>query len=172
MQILAERVGEQGCVIGVDIDEIEPLAPPVVSLLLDMTQSDAADQIAAHLGDRKAVAVLCDAAPKLTGIKDVDRAAIEELHEAALAVADRVMEPKGTLVVKAFPGPQSQAFRGVLNKRFGHVSEVRPEGKRASSKEFYWVAGPKQATGGTSGGGRARKRRRRGSSGRGSRSGA
>jgi 23S rRNA U2552 (ribose-2'-O)-methylase RlmE/FtsJ len=44
--------------------------------------------------------------------------------------------------MKAFPGPEADALRARLRARFGRVAEVRPEAKRSSSKEFYWVAGP------------------------------
>jgi 23S rRNA U2552 (ribose-2'-O)-methylase RlmE/FtsJ len=70
----------------------------------------------------------------------VDRAAAEELHEAALRVSRAVLRPGGTLVLKGFPGPESDHFRSVLRSSFARVSEVRPEGKRRTSKEFYWVA--------------------------------
>jgi 23S rRNA (uridine2552-2'-O)-methyltransferase len=107
--------------------------------------------------------VLSDAAPKLSGIRDVDRAAIEELHEAALRVVDRVLRPGGAILLKGFPGPEGDRLRATLRERFGRVSEVRPEGRRATSKELYWVipgdlgqpSGPRLA--------RRRERRRRGS---------
>ena len=33
-----------------------------------------------------------------------------------------------------------------LRARFGKVAEVRPEAKRRTSKEFYWVAAGLRAT--------------------------
>ena len=44
--------------------------------------------------------------------------------------------------MKGFPGPEADRFRKVLKKHFADVSEVRPEAKRITSKEFYWVAKP------------------------------
>ena len=140
LQVLLERVGDHGRVVGVDIEEIEPIEG-VTFLCLDFTEADASARIADALGE-KADAVLSDAAPKLTGIRDVDRAAHEELCEAALAVAESLLASGGALVVKGFPGPEADAFRRSLRARFGGVSEVRPEGKRSTSKEFYWVATP------------------------------
>jgi 23S rRNA (uridine2552-2'-O)-methyltransferase len=68
---------------------------------------------------------------------------MEELHEAALALCDAVLAPTGSLVMKAFPGAEADAVRARLRTRFARVAEVRPEGKRSSSKEFYWVACPR-----------------------------
>ena len=42
--------------------------------------------------------------------------------------------------MKGFPGQESDLFRKELKRRFASVHEVRPEGKRTTSKEFYWVA--------------------------------
>jgi 23S rRNA (uridine2552-2'-O)-methyltransferase len=138
--VLLERVADRGRVVGVDVEEIEPIEG-VTFLCLDFTEPDAPALIAQALGG-PADAVLSDAAPKLTGIRDVDRGAHEELCQAALAVAESLLAKGGALVVKGFPGPEADAFRRRLRERFGKVSEVRPEGKRSTSKEFYWVATP------------------------------
>jgi 23S rRNA (uridine2552-2'-O)-methyltransferase len=108
--------------------------------------------------------VISDAAPKLTGIRDLDRAAIEELQEAALRVVDRVLRPGGAILLKGFPGPEGDRLRATLRARFERVSEVRPEGKRSTSKEFYWVI-----PGDLGAPSEPRSRRRRGSRRRGSR---
>ena len=144
LQVLAERVGPRGRVVGVDLDEVEPLGPPVELIRGDLTRPEVRERIAERLGG-PARLVLCDAAPKLSGVADLDRARMEEIHEAALETCERVLEPAGGLILKAFPGPESQAVRRELKRRFGRVRELLPEGRRASSREFYWVAGPGSA---------------------------
>ena len=118
-----------------------PLPPPIITLVGDFCDPGAREAIAKALGGR-AELVLCDAAPKLSGIADVDRGAMEELHHAALALCDAVLLGSGSLIMKAFPGAEADAVRAELRRRFARVAEVRPEGKRSTSKEFYWVAGP------------------------------
>lgn len=140
LQVLREAVGPRGQVVGVDTEQIEPLEG-VQFLKLDFTEPEAPERIAAELGG-PVDALLSDAAPKLTGIRDVDRAAEEELWDAALRTALLVLRPGGTLIVKGFPGEEANSFRKQLKSRFGRVAEVRPEGKRSTSKEFYWVASP------------------------------
>jgi 23S rRNA (uridine2552-2'-O)-methyltransferase len=139
LQRLCEMVGPSGRIVGVDVQPFEPLGETVIPLVLDVTEPDAVERIASALG-RPAHAVLSDAAPKLSGIADVDRSASAELCAAALAVALRVLRPKGFLIVKDFPGPESKAFGAELRRAFARVAEVRPEGRRATSKEFYWLA--------------------------------
>ena len=137
--------------MGVELEPVDPLGDPVVVLQQDLTAPETVEHIKGALG-REARAVFCDAAPKLTGIKDVDRASLEELYDGALRIAQGVLSARGSLVIKGFPGPESDRFRGLLRKSFPKVREVRPEAKRETSKEFYWVAGPEP---------RARKRRRK-----------
>jgi 23S rRNA (uridine2552-2'-O)-methyltransferase len=141
LQVLAARVGPEGRVVGVDLAPVDPLAPPVATLVGDFCEPAVREAITAALGGR-ADLVLCDAAPKLSGIAGADRGAMEELHEAALALCDAALAEAGSLVMKAFPGREADAIRARLRQRFARVAEVRPEGKRSTSKEFYWVAGP------------------------------
>jgi 23S rRNA (uridine2552-2'-O)-methyltransferase len=161
LQVLQDRVGPDGRVVGVDLREVEPLSDQVAILDLDFTEPEAPERVAAALG-RPADAVLCDAAPKLSGIRDVDRGAQQEIYEAAFRVMERVLRPRGAFVVKGFPGPEADRFRAILRSRFERVAEVRPEGKRTTSKEHYWVAGPDRSGGGrTSAGGDRRRKPRR-----------
>lgn len=139
LQVLSERVGPEGHVVGVDLAPTDFVAANVEVLALDMTGPESAPRIASALGG-SADAVLCDAAPKLTGIRDLDLAAIEEIWAAALAIALSTLAPAGFLIVKGFPGQESDRFRKELRGVFARVDEVRPEGKRSTSKEFYWVA--------------------------------
>ena len=139
LQVLAKKVGPGGLVVGVDTKPTEALDPHVRLLQLDFTEFGAIETIAEALGGR-VQALFSDAAPTMTGIKDVDRAASEEIHASTLAIADAVLEAGGFLIAKGFPGPPADVFRKQLRAGFAEVAERRPEGKRSTSKEFYWVA--------------------------------
>lgn len=138
LQRLAERVGPDGELVGVDLKSPDDLPPPVQIVVADLTASDTAAQISAKLAG-PADALLCDAAPSLTGIREIDRAAMEELQLAALRIAGSVLRPGGALVLKAFPGAEADALRQQLRRDYGSLLEVQPEGRRATSREFYWV---------------------------------
>jgi 23S rRNA (uridine2552-2'-O)-methyltransferase len=140
LEVLAQRIGPEGRIVGVDLRPTEAIAAShVVVLTLDLCEPESLPRIRDALG-RAADAVLCDASPQLTGVRDVDLAAIGEIYAAALQIADALLAPHGFLIVKGFPGQESDQFRKTLRRAFAQVHELRPEGKRATSKEFYWVA--------------------------------
>ena len=138
LQILAREVGPQGRVIGVDLRPVDPIGPPVETVELDFTEPEALASLRDVLGGAPA-AVLSDAAPKKSGIIDLDRGAEEELYASALYLTEELIEPPGLFIMKGFPGPGADRMRQRLRARFERLSEVRPEGKRRTSKEFYWL---------------------------------
>ncbi len=143
LQVLAEYLAPTARIVGVDLEPVSELGASVILLQLDMIDPATPARIREALG-RQADAVLCDAAPKLSGIAEVDRSAADELGQAALRIADELLAPGGSLVIKGFPGPEADRFRAELRERFARVRELRPEGKRATSKEFYWLAGSEE----------------------------
>ena len=80
LQELSELLGDDTTLVGVDLEPISEL-PGATFLELDFTEPLAEERIEVALGG-PADAVLSDAAPKLTGIRDVDGASLEELYEA------------------------------------------------------------------------------------------
>ena len=105
-----------------------------------MCAPEALPAIQAALG-RKADAVLCDASPEAD--RDPRRGPRRRSRRSTWPRSGwprRCSTPRGFLVVKGFPGQESDLFRKELKRRFASVHEVRPEGKRTTSKEFYWVA--------------------------------
>jgi 23S rRNA (uridine2552-2'-O)-methyltransferase len=139
LEVLAQRIGPEGRIVGCDLQETPALAAPQVAVqTLDFCEPESQEKLRLALG-RPADAILCDASPKLTGVRDVDLAAIEEIYHAALALAESLLGPRGFMIVKGFPGQESDLFRKELKRRFAQVNEIRPEGKRSTSKEFYWV---------------------------------
>jgi len=103
MQRAAGLVGPGGRVVGIDLAELEtPFREPFVEALVgDLEAPDTAARLLEALGSQADV-VLSDAAPKLTGIRERDRALEERL-------LDRAREPgrvghAGDAPVEARPG--------------------------------------------------------------------
>ena len=80
MQVAAEAVGPGGRLVGVDIARMEPplTNENAIALEADLADPSIPARIRSELGGLAHV-LLCDAAPKLTGIRERDRAVEEEL---------------------------------------------------------------------------------------------
>jgi 23S rRNA (uridine2552-2'-O)-methyltransferase len=141
LQVAARLVGAQGRVVGVDLAAIEPplgLAN-VVALQGDLADSDTCARILAELGGQPADLLLSDAAPKLTGIRDADRAREEALLEAIEALIPPLLRPGGAMIVKLLEGPEAQAIERRLRARFASASATRPDASRKGTSERYLV---------------------------------
>src|SRR5262245_30792774 len=86
LQVIAERIGPQGRVIGVDKVAIAPLPAPNVHLLTGDIAVQATVTSVLEVLARPADVVVSDLAPKLTGVRATDEARCGELNRATLAL--------------------------------------------------------------------------------------
>lgn len=142
LQVASKIVGPGGCVVGVDKAEIDPpleLAN-VFAIRADLEEPTVSKAILDALGGRQADALLCDAAPKLTGIRDTDRANEERLLEAVEALIPQLLQQGGAMIVKILEGPEAQAIEKRLRSRFDQKKATRPDSSRKGTSERYLVA--------------------------------
>ncbi len=139
LQILAERVGETGVAVGVDLEPIRNLGKPwVKTAVVDLLAPDALERIRAlHPGRFRLVT--SDMAPKTIGVKVTDESRSLELVRMALRVAEDTLAQGGALVAKVFMGGEFPALRREFAERFDEVHVVRPEATREHSYEVYVV---------------------------------
>lgn len=147
-QVLAELVGPKGRVIAVDLQPMEPL-PGVTVIQGDMTDLTVQDAIIEAAGGTADV-VVSDAAPSTTGVKLRDHVLSMELARAALAVAQALLKPGGSLVIKVFQGEDLPPVIQAVKMAFHPVKIHKPAASRKESWEQFIVAqGYKgQSTGG------------------------
>ena len=141
LQVASGIVGPAGRVVGVDV---APLDPPlelanVVAISADLSQPGVPERILELLGGLADV-LLSDAAPKLTGIRDTDRAREEELLAALAALVPALLRPGGSLLVKLFDSPEADAAAKALGRRFTKRLGIRPEASRKGTSERYLLA--------------------------------
>jgi 23S rRNA (uridine2552-2'-O)-methyltransferase len=141
LQVAAAAVGPTGRIVGVDR---APIDPPLAIANVAAFAGDIADVsvVAAMLAELGALAdvVLSDAAPKLTGIRAVDRANEEAL---LTAVADRLpalLRTGGALVLKILEGPEAQAIDRRIRTGFKRAKTVKVDASRKGTSERYLVA--------------------------------
>lgn len=146
MQVAAELVGPSGRVVGLDVAAIEPFPDlaNVIAIQGDLTEPGVAARLLDALGGPADV-VLCDAAPKLTGVRATDRAREEALLEAVEALVPDLLRPGGTLVLKLLEGPEAQRVADRLGRRFAARKATRLHATRQGSSEKYLIARDFQA---------------------------
>ncbi|MFT7594774.1 MAG: 23S rRNA (uridine2552-2'-O)-methyltransferase [Paracoccaceae bacterium] len=136
---LGERQGKAvGRILGVDLQEVEPVAGAEVHVL-DFMEDGADDKVKEWLGS-KADVVMSDMAASASGHKKTDHMRIIALCEAAAWFAFDVLEPGGTFVAKVLAGGAEGDLQKLLKQKFTKVANIKPPASRADSSEKFVVA--------------------------------
>jgi len=136
---LGDRSGKaQGRIIGVDLQEVEPIAGAELHVL-DFLDDGADDKVKGWLGG-KADVVMSDMAASASGHKQTDHNRIIALCEAAAYFAFDVLEEGGTFVAKVLAGGAEGDLQRLLKQKFTKVANVKPPASRSNSSEKFVVA--------------------------------
>ena len=134
-QVALEFIGEEGKLVGVDLQHILPLKGALF-LQGDLREKEIRDKL--HELMPKADVVISDMSPNLSGNYSVDQARSVELSSLALEVAAERMA--SAFVVKVFEGADFQEYRKAVIDEFGSVRTLSPEASRKQSSEVYLIA--------------------------------
>lgn len=136
---LGEKRGKAlGRIIGIDLQEVEPVAGAEVHLL-DFLDEGAEDQVKAWLNG-KADVVMSDMAASSSGHKQTDHLRIISLCETAAYFSFDVLEEGGTFVAKVLAGGAEGDLQKLLKQKFTKVAHVKPPASRSDSSEKFVVA--------------------------------
>lgn len=134
----SQVASQAGCAcVAVDIKEIAPL-PGVVRVAGDITAADTCAAVVEAMGGHLADMVLCDGAPDVYGIGDIDCHLQNRLVEAAVEFSRKVLCPGGCLVSKIYRSRVS-VFSDLQN-HFESVVCAKPRSSRNASREAFVVA--------------------------------
>ena len=137
MQHAAERVGEEGLVVGIDLAEVELALPSWChAFVADVYEIDL-DALTRKFGPFDVV--ISDMAPKTIGDRATDQLRSEALCERAVEIAEVVLRPGGHFAAKVFQGG---GFPDLLKRVRGSFSECKPfhtKATRVGSAEQYIV---------------------------------
>ena len=134
-QIALEYIGEDGKLIGVDLQHILPLKGAQF-LQGDIREPETRKELEKLVPE--ADVVLSDMSPNLSGNYSVDQARSVELASFALEIASE--RKANSFVVKVFEGSDFQDFRKSVIDEFGSVRTLSPEASRKQSSEVYLIA--------------------------------
>lgn len=142
LEVAAGLVGSGGRVVGVDRAEVDPEIPlpQVTALVGDLEAPDTAELLRESLGAERADVVLSDAAPKLTGVRETDRANEERLLEAIEALLPQLLRVGGSLLIKILEGPEAQEIDRRIRTSFDRAKAMKLRSTRKGSSERYLIA--------------------------------
>jgi len=121
--------------------DLQPMAAVegVTQLQGDITSESTAARVISHFHGEKADLVVCDGAPDVTGLHDLDEYGQAQLLLAALTITSHVLRPGGTFVAKIFKGKDMSLLYSQLKLLFPEVFFAKPKSSRNSSIESFVV---------------------------------
>ncbi|EDW78293.1 uncharacterized protein Dwil_GK16249 [Drosophila willistoni] len=128
-------------IIAVDLQAMAPIRG-VIQLQGDITKESTAEAIIEHFGEgveQKAQLVVCDGAPDVTGVHEMDEYMQHQLLVSALSIATFVLEPGGSFVAKIFKGNDTTLLDSQMRTFFKHFEYYKPLSSRPSSIEHFVV---------------------------------
>uniref|UniRef100_A0A8C4Z2Q7 Putative tRNA (cytidine(32)/guanosine(34)-2'-O)-methyltransferase n=1 Tax=Gadus morhua TaxID=8049 RepID=A0A8C4Z2Q7_GADMO len=134
-QVLSRKLRS---IVAVDLQAMAPL-PGVTQIQGDITKVSTAQEIVRHFSGQPADLVVCDGAPDVTGLHDVDEYIQAQLLLAALNITTHVLKPGGTFVAKIFRGKDVTLLYSQLRVFFSQVTCAKPRSSRNSSIEAFVV---------------------------------
>ncbi|XP_077028504.1 tRNA (cytidine(32)/guanosine(34)-2'-O)-methyltransferase isoform X2 [Agelaius phoeniceus] len=141
-QVLSRHLrGSEGSpaqVVAVDLQAMAPL-PGVLQIQGDITKASTAQEIRRHFEGHPADLVVCDGAPDVTGLHDLDEYIQAQLLLAALNITTHVLKKGGTFVAKIFRGKDVTLLYSQLRLFFPDVTCAKPRSSRNSSIEAFVV---------------------------------
>ncbi|XP_032836997.1 tRNA (cytidine(32)/guanosine(34)-2'-O)-methyltransferase [Petromyzon marinus] len=143
-QVLSRKLrGEDGKksdakIVAVDLQAMAPL-PGVIQLQGDITKVSTAQEIIKHFEGQPSDLVVCDGAPDVTGLHDIDEYIQAQLLLAALNITSHVLKRGGTFVAKIFRGKDVTLLFSQLKVFFPLVTCAKPRSSRHSSIEAFVV---------------------------------
>jgi 23S rRNA (uridine2552-2'-O)-methyltransferase len=137
LQYAAERVGDEGLVVGIDLREVELALPAWVhTFVADVETLDPSPLV-----DRwgRFDVLLSDMAPHTTGDRVTDVFRSEALAQRALEIAQLVLRPGGHIAVKVFQGGGFADLITRFKTTFAELKPFHAKSSRSSSTEQYLV---------------------------------
>jgi len=137
-QVAVEEVGEQGVVIGVDLESSKPVDGAQL-LVGDITHSQTQDRILDLLDKKPINVVISDISPDITGRWEMDQAIAIDLVAKVFDFALPLLCAGGKFVTKLFQGVGVDELIKSVKPYFTKVKRFSPEASRNSSSEVYLV---------------------------------
>ncbi len=133
---IKDIVGENGIVIGVDLQPITPISG-VKFILGDITDENTIEQIKEYNSNFNVIT--SDCSPNISGNWEIDHARQIYLAEISLDICKHLLSEGGNFIVKVFQGELFNDFIKKMKRMFEKVNISKPDASRKRSSEIYVV---------------------------------
>jgi len=139
-QVLASKLAHlaNSKIVAVDLQPMAPLEG-VHCLQGDILEIRTAQSVLKYFGGAKAQLVVCDGAPDVTGLHDLDEFVQAQLLFAALLITTNVLAQHGAFCAKFFRGRDTPLLINQCRLLFRRVSVAKPVSSRHASIESFIV---------------------------------
>lgn len=139
VQYTSRIVGEEGKVVGIDIQEVNPKIDKIKNVSVYQKDVNDVKSLEEFEMDSKFDVLVSDMAPNTTGIKSVDQARSLNLVEMVFYHLNTFLRPGGNFVIKVFDSNDAQQFLKEQRGLFKSYSYLKPKSTRSVSKEFFVI---------------------------------
>ena len=135
----AKRVGPQGLIVGVDLQEGKKVSIANAAEIVWLHDDIMADNIVENIQKirKNFRVILSDMAPRTSGNKWVDQQQSLILARRVLELAGKLLESGGNFYVKVFEGEDFKEYVDSVRKSFKTVKIVKPKSSRIESREVF-----------------------------------
>lgn len=138
-QVVREKIGRKGQIIGVDLLPMESIEG-VTFIQGDFTEQQVLDSLMEVVNGQPVDLVISDMAPNISGNKSVDQPRSVYLVELALDCSYKLLKKNGTFLAKVFQGEGVDAMMADMKQHFKSVKIRKPKASRSRSSEIYIFA--------------------------------
>ena len=136
-QVLSNKLPKGSQILTVDLQTMAPI-PNVVLLKGDITHPSTLATIQNHF-NKKVDLIVCDGAPDVTGLHDLDEYIQSQLILSAVKLVVELLSDDGTFVAKIFRGRDISLLYSQLECIFEEINVAKPQSSRQSSLEGFIV---------------------------------
>lgn len=137
------KKGRNARVVSVDVQDIIPIEGATF-IKDDITSTSCLESILEVLSGPRADLVMCDGAPDITGIHEIDEYLQMELLISALATSLRVSKTGSSFVGKCLQGEYISSIANHFGKFYNKTTLLKPKASRTESMEcFLYCTGMK-----------------------------
>ena len=138
-QYVGQKLHGKGRIIALDILPMDAL-PGDEFIQGDFREDSVLEALCAQVPHEGIDLLLSDMAPNMSGAITVDIPRAMVLAELAFDVADKLLKPGGTMVVKVFQGAGFEELVKTARGMFEKVTIRKPMASRPQSREMYLLA--------------------------------